>query len=112
MSLRAGEFDRYVGLYHVVLTTNALGEQVQSWPSAYANVWAKKKDAVSTRRGTKESIADQFSLLQYTEYTIRYMPDLLATDRLIEGSLSFEIVQIAEFGRREAWILLCKAVQP
>jgi hypothetical protein len=108
------KLDRYIAFYHRVLAqANSKGERIPSWPTAYVNVWAKKKDSASTRRGTKIVIADQFTLLQYTEFTIRFLPELVATDRLVDDlNLSYEIIQIGEIGRREGQLLLCKAVNP
>ena len=108
-----GTKDRLCKLYHVVLTTNAVGEQVQSWPTAYASVWAKKTDAVLSRRGEKFVIADQTMQLQMTQFNIRWRSDVQASDRLIdENGLSYEITQMAEGGRRDDIILFCKAVKP
>lgn len=105
--------DRYVGLYHQVLTTNAIGESVESWPTAYANVWAKKLDTPSSRHGDKSEIADQFAQLQFTDFQIYYRTDLLATDHLVDDNgLQYEIVQVGEIGRHEGLALLCKAVKP
>ena len=108
-----GTKDRLCKLYHVVLTTNAVGEQVQSWPTAYASLWAQKRDAQLSRRGEKLVIADQTTQLQMTQFNIRWRSDVKATDRLTdENGLSYEITQMAEVGRRDDLILLCKAIQP
>lgn len=113
MGTQAGQLDRNVGLYHRVLTPNATGENVASWPTAYANVWAKKTDSVASRRGTKIIFADQNTLMQFTEFQIRYRTDVLASDRLVdENGLSYEILQMGEIGRHEYINLLCKAIQP
>lgn len=109
----SGALDRSVGLYHRVLTGNVTGEQVASWPTAYASVWAKKIDAQATRRGTKEVFSEQNTLMQFTQFQIRYRDDLMATDRLVDDvGLSYEILQIGEIGRHEGLDLLCKAAQP
>lgn len=111
--IRIGELDRYVGLCHRVLTKNALGEQVPSWPTAYANVWAKRIDAMPTRSGSRLVIADQGALIIHTQFQIYYRDDLLATDHIVdEYGLAYEIVQMGEIGRRDFSDLLCKAVKP
>lgn len=111
MALQAGKLDRFVGLYHRVLTKNELGEDVESWPTAYANVWASKADALTSRRGTKEFTAEQFALLVFTEFKIRFRSDLLGTDHLVDDAgVTYEVIQSGEIGRREGINLLCRAI--
>lgn len=106
----SGSLDRQVTLSHRVVTQNAYGEQVPSWPSAYATVWAKRADLT----GTKRVIAQQFMTQQTTEFMIRFRDDVVMTDRLqsIEEGLSFEILQMSLVGRHEGINLLCRAVVP
>lgn len=112
--IRIGELDRYVGLYHRVLAAaNSKGEQVPSWPTAYANVWAKRIDAAPTRSGSRLIIADAGALIIHTQFQIYYRDDLVATDHIVdEKGLSYQIVQFGEIGRRDYLDLLCKAVKP
>lgn len=98
---RASARDRYVELRRRVLTPNAIGEQVESWPTAYASVWAKKAD-VNRSRGDKSSFAGQETVIQITEFTISFRTDLSATDRVVDtetGSV-FEVLTFVESGGR------------
>lgn len=106
--MRAGNLDRPVELRHRVLTQNAAGEKVASWPSTYASVWAQKRDV----RGMKRFTAQQFVADQTTEFTLRHRTDVLQTDRLVttDDGKVYEITQIAEIGRREGLDLLCRAI--
>lgn len=109
--LNAGKLDRRVGLYHQVKTNNASnGEDVITYPSSYATVYAERQDL----KGTKRLVAQQTMSQQQTEFTIRYRSDVLAEDRVVDTDtgLPYEILQIAQLGRREALCLLCRTVVP
>jgi len=107
----AGQLDRFIELRHRVLApANTTGERPASWPTGYARVWADTHDT----RGQKRFLAAQFSGEQLTEITMRYREDILETDRIytLEGITQvFEILQIAEIGRREGLDLLCRSLK-
>jgi SPP1 family predicted phage head-tail adaptor len=106
--MRAGGFDRLVRLYHRALTRNASGEQIASYPTAYATVWAGKKDL----RGTERFVAQQTQAEATTTWTMYWRGDVLATDRLIDDAgVVFDIAgPPAEIGRRQGLDLVCRAV--
>jgi len=104
--MQAGKLDRLVKLKRRMIVKSGIGEDVASWPTAYANVWANKADA----RGSKRFMAQEFVAEQVTEFTLRYRDDVLATDRLECETQIYEITQIAEIGRHEGLSLLCRAV--
>lgn len=109
--LRAGELDRLIGLYHQVKTQNSTnGAVTVTFPSAYASVYARRQDL----KGTKRLIAQQTVSQQQIEYTIRFRTDVSVTDRIIDSDagLTFEVMQIAQVGRREGLCILCRAVMP
>lgn len=109
--LTAGELDRRIGLYHQVATGNAQnGEQILTYPTAYATVYSKRVDL----RGTKRLVAQQTMSQQQTEFTIRYRADILSSDRIVdvETGLAYDILQIAQLGRHEGTNMLCRAVIP
>lgn len=95
--MRAGDLDRRVSLYHRVLTQNAQGEQVPSYPTAYVTVWAQKLD----QRAREYFAAQGTQAEATTRFRIRYRSDVLMTDRLVLDGLNYDIVQISEIGRRE-----------
>jgi SPP1 family predicted phage head-tail adaptor len=108
MPLDASRLDRQIDLYHRVLTRNTQGEQVPSWPDAYATVWAD----VNELRGARRFETLEYFSEQMTEITIRFRTDLLMTDRIImlETSQLYEILQAAEIGRHHGLNLLCRAI--
>jgi SPP1 family predicted phage head-tail adaptor len=107
-SFQPGKLDRKVLLYHRVLTKNEQNENEESWPSVYAEVWGGKSDL----RGQKRLLAQQFSHEQQTEWTLRYRSDVVLTDRLVdENGNTYEILDVAEVGRRAGLSCLCRAVK-
>lgn len=104
--ISAGQRDRLVELRHVLLTENDSGEEVESWPTAYATAWAKKDDL----SGSKRFLAQQFSHDQLTQFQILWRDDVSTTDRLVLDGSFYEITQVAEVGRREGLDLLCRKI--
>ena len=106
--MRAGHLDRRAELRHRVLTRNATtGEEVETF-TAYATVWAGKRDI----RGREFFAAQQVSSDITTTWQIRYRSDVVATDRLVVDGLDYNIVSIAEIGRRDGLELQATAVRP
>lgn len=107
--MRAGALDRLVELRHRVLTRNeTTGEEVESYPAAYAEVWASKRDI----RGREFFAAQQMNSELSTTWQIRYRDDVLMTDRIYFGGLAYEITSVAEIGRRSGLELQTTAVKP
>jgi SPP1 family predicted phage head-tail adaptor len=108
-TVQAGEMDRRVSIFHRVLSKNAQGEDVPSWPEAYAlRVSARKHDL----RGEKRLLAQEFSTDQWTEWRLRWRSDISITDRVKDEQTGamYEVTNISEVGRREAADLLCRAI--
>lgn len=95
--MRAGNLDRLIELRHRVLTQNSHGEQVPSYPSAYATVWAEKLD----QRAREYFAAQGTQAEATTRFRIRWRSDVVMTDRLVLDSVNYDIVQISEIGRRQ-----------
>lgn len=104
--MRIGTLDNRVQLQHRTLTPNARGEQVQSY-TTYATVWARRNDV----RGREFFAAQQINFEGTTEFTIRYRTDVLITDRIVEGSKTYNIRHIAEFPRNKGLSLIATTVQ-
>lgn len=104
--MRAGQLDRPVQLQHRTLTRNASGEQVATY-ATYATVWAGKRDL----RGREYVAAQQITAELTATWQLRWRGDVLATDRLVDdGSVTFDIINVAEIGRRKGLELMCRAI--
>jgi SPP1 family predicted phage head-tail adaptor len=108
--MRAGRLDRRVQLFHKTLTRNGAGENVATYPTAYATVWAGKRDL----RGRELFVAQETQAEATATWTMRWRDDVLATDRLIDDQgRIFDIAgPPAEIGRRQGLDLACRAVTP
>lgn len=96
--MRAGPMDRYLELRHRVLTLNSsTGEQVESWPSAYASVWAEKVPKNSRRFFAAQQQNSEISEL----FRVRYRTDILSTDRIYLDGVAYRITPALEIGRRD-----------
>lgn len=106
--MRAGPLDRAVHLQHRTLTRDTdTGEQVESF-TTYATVWTGKRDV----RGREFFAAQQVNAEVSTSFQIRYRTDVLATDRMVIDGLDYNIVAVAEIGRREGLEIQASAVKP
>lgn len=95
--MKPGTLDRRVTVLRRSLTRNEHGEQVETY-SDLVTVWAQRLDTTA-----RESFTAQTTIAEGTaKFRMRYMSDLLYTDRLSCESREYDIVQIAELGRREA----------
>lgn len=104
--MQAGKLDRLVSLEHRTLTRNASGENVASY-AEFASVWAGKRDL----RGREFFDAQQINAELQATWQIRWRSDVGTTDRLVDDNGAvFDIVHIAEIGRRAGLDLYCRAV--
>lgn len=103
--MRAGQLDNRITIKRRVLTKNAHGEDVVTYED-HVTVWSKKSDL----RGKEYFAAQQVNSDITTEFTIRYRGDVLYTDRIQDGSLSYNINQIVELPRRKGQVILASAV--
>jgi SPP1 family predicted phage head-tail adaptor len=104
--MQAGKLDRRISLRHRVLTRNANGENVASY-TEYASVWGGKRDL----RGREFFAAQQINAELQATWRIRWRSDVTVTDRLVDDAgVVFDVIHIAEIGRREGLDLYCRAV--
>jgi head-tail adaptor len=104
MPINSGELDTEISLSHRSLMRNSQGEQLATFPKAYAITWAKKRDT----RGQKRFASQEFFEEKISEFTLRWRGDIVATDRLtvLEDGTVYEIVQISEIPRMSVSALL------
>jgi len=103
--VKAGQLDRVIELQHRELAAaDQYGQRKPSF-STYANVRARKLDMTSREFFT----ADATNAERITRWQIRFREDVLQTDRIQYGDLSYDIVQISEIGRRKGLTLFASA---
>ena len=105
--MRAGALDRRVTIQTSTETQDNTGAVVIIW-STFATIWGNRRDTTGRERvlaGAETAIAD-------CVWRIRWLADLEAKMRLLEGDDVWDIVAVAELGRREWLDLTCTRVRP
>ncbi len=94
--MQPGRMDRRVKILRRALTRNEHGEQVETFTET-AEVWAERRDVTG-----REFFAGATTTAENSaRFMLRWRSDLLATDRLSCDDKEYDIVQIAELGRRD-----------
>lgn len=94
--MQAGKLDRRIKIESRVETQNSVGEAVITYV-LLAEVWAEKKPL----SGRELFTAAQFVPEAQAKYRIRYLPQVNEKCRIVDNGVNFDIVYIAEIGRRE-----------
>jgi len=106
--MRAGALDRRAELRRRLLTRDdTTGEEAVTYVT-YATVWASKRDI----RGREFFAAQQINAETTTIWQIRYLSDVVYTDRLVCEGVTYNIIGIAEIGRRVGLEIQATAVRP
>lgn len=93
--VQIGSMDRKITIEQVTETPNAFGERIQSW-ATFAEVWAAKED----NGGKEEYTAEKETSFGKTVFTIRYLSTINEKMRITLDSKTYDIINIAEIGRR------------
>lgn len=102
----AGPLDRRVTLQQPVRGTRSAAGDTPITYSTVATVWASKRDI----RG-REALAGGAPLAEVeTMISIRYRSDIRPSWRVVLDGRNYDIVAIAELGRRDGLELRCVAV--
>lgn len=97
MTMRAGRLDRRLVLKRRQLATpNAHGEQVATYTD-YATVWAEMLPGA----GNEQFIAQTTYASTDARFRIRYRSDVSVTDRVECEGVEYDVIGIAEIGRRK-----------
>lgn len=111
MPIIAGELDRRILLQRHVGARDTYGQPRDEWQDV-ATVWAKVR-ATGGGEAFNEPTS-QRSARQMVEFTIRWRSDANPRLRVVWESRIYDVVDVAEMGRREGLVLRAHAddVQP
>ena len=104
-SIPAPRLNRIVQLQRRTVSRDNFGSEVETW-SSVAEVWAS---VIQT--GTAENFendANRAIAKRSAQITIRWLPNIKETWRVIHVGLIWDIKGIAEIGRRAGLTLLCE----
>lgn len=97
--MRAGSLDRRLTLRRRVVTTNALNEDVETFPDL-ATVWASKADVSDAEKVRAQQVGAEIT----TRFVVRWSVDLATLnpkDRCACEGREYEITGVKEVGRRD-----------
>ena len=103
MALRAGLLDRRVTLERRVEVVDASGQAVIQW-LPLATVWARV-EPLGGREGFGQQ---QFVATGDLRFTIRWRDDVTPLHQVTYGGVPYDVVSVAEDGRREALLIVCR----
>lgn len=102
----AGRLDRRVVIQRATVTPNAIGEQIQTW-ATWRTVFMGKQDI----RAEERLRADQELATETTVWLSHWIDGLRTDDRLSVGGKIYDIIGIAELGRRSGLEITATAVR-
>lgn len=102
--LEAGKLDRRVDILAVTTGADDMGGVTHA-TSVVATVWAEKHDL----RGREFYAANADNAEIETRFRIRYRDDVTAENLISYDGREFEIVSVAEIGRREGLEIMARA---
>jgi len=105
--MQLGTLDRYVTIQQATKAQDAAFQEIETW-STYAQVWARKMDI----RPRDRFAADQVIEEEITTFRVHYMSALTVEMRVVHDSKTYEIIGIAELGRREGLDVTARAMLP
>ena len=101
--MRAGKLDRLVTLQNRTLVTDNEGNTTEAFTDL-AEVFASRRDTLGSERiavGAEVATVDSV-------FRIRWRDDVGTTSRLLENDVAWDIIAIAELGRRDGLDLTCR----
>lgn len=101
----AGRMDRRITFQTFTESQDGAGEPVKTWANLATNptVWAEVLPLALTMRSGGEEIfeADQVLAQAEARFRIRYRSDITTEMRVVHASENFDILSVAEIGRKE-----------
>ncbi len=104
--MQPGRLDRLVTLQSRTLAAaSAYGEKLASY-STLAQVWAERRDV----SGREYFAAGQLHAEASAAFRIRYRSGLTPIHRIVDDGVIYDVLHIAEIGRKDGLELVCKVV--
>lgn len=101
--MKSGKLDRRITIQNRIETQNSFGEAVISY-GTFATVWAE----VLPLSGRELFTAAQTFPEAQLKVRIRYLAGVTEKHRILHDGVSYDILHIAEMGRREGLEILVK----
>lgn len=106
--MQAGKLNEDVTLQRLEIGKGTSGGITRTWLEFAAGLPASRRDFSGTERGATSQGGEVATVR--TEFTIRWMPGVRSTMRLLHGDEIFNILHVNNFaGRRESLVLTCES---
>lgn len=105
--MKSGRLDRRITIEQYTVTRDSYGGEPKSW-STWATVWAEKRD----KKGREYLEQSGEHTERETVFKIRYQDGLSTDMRILCDGRYYDIIGLAELGRREGWEVITEAQQP
>jgi SPP1 family predicted phage head-tail adaptor len=103
--MRAGQLDRRVTLQSRTTVKSATTGAVSEVFTDLVTVWAQRTDL----RGREYFAAQQINADVTAKFRIRWRSGITELHRIVDGTTTFDIANVAEIGRREGLEILATA---
>lgn len=105
--MQAGKLNERITLQRLLQGQNASGGATHQWQNLAVNLPASRRDHSGTEKPATSSAGGEVATAR-TEFTIRWMPGVDATMRVLHDGQIHNIRHVNNFaGRRESLILTC-----
>lgn len=102
--LKAGRLDRLATIRAKTLANDDAGQPIETWADV-ATVWTEKTDL----RGREFFAAQANNAEIETRFRIRWRTGVTPENRIVFEGRDYEILSVAEIGRREGLEIMAKA---
>lgn len=102
----AGRLDRRVVIQRATVTQGSTGQPVETW-ATWKVVFMEKRDV----RADERFRADQELATETTVFMAQYLDGLRTDDRLVCEGKTYDILGLAEMGRRSGYEITATAVR-
>ena len=105
--MNLGKLDRQIILQAPAAPTqNTFGETAPAAFEVVATVWAERKPM---RAGAEVVQANELTAVQPAVFQVRHRNDVRPTWQLVDAGTTYQIIAVAEIGRRHGLTLTCFA---
>lgn len=101
--MQAGKLDRRATLQTKSTAQDSSGEELGT-PTTIGTVWASKADLTGREFLNAQAVHAEVT----TRFQIRWRSDVEAEVQIVCEGLTYDVLSVAEIGRREGLELLCK----
>lgn len=106
--MQAGKLNERITLQRLEVSKGASGGITRAWFAFAEDLPASRRDFSGNERSATSQGGEVATAR--TEFTIRWMPDVNASMRLLHGDEIFDILHVNNFaGRRESLVLTCES---